>query len=211
MCTVDHLKAENLVIALGAPHCVGGRASRRSNPLSRPPEKLVSFTSRSSTAKSWSPWMASRRSPPATVRRTVERGALVDSPCAGVKPPSRAVVRDRMLSANEPLNDKIIELIRADAERAGSDPAGVQLLPHRTFHDRRRTAASHMARLGIALPVIEKILAHTSGSFGGIVGVYQRYEFVAEKRAAIEAWGKWLTGLTADAAANDDALRAVVP
>src|SRR5580704_3467599 len=211
MCTVDHLKAENLVIALGAPHCVGGRASRRSNPLSRPPEKLVSVTSRSSTAKSWSPWLARRRSPPATVGKAVERGALVDSPCAGVKPPSWAVVRDRMLSANEPLNDKIIELIRADAERAGSDPAGVQLPPHRTFHDRRRTAASHIARLGIALPVIKKLLAHTSGSFGGIVGVYQRYEFVAEKRAAIEASGKWVTGLTADAAANGDALRAVVP
>jgi Phage integrase family len=210
MCTVDHLKAENLVIALGAPHRVGGRGIRRSNPLSRPPEKLVSVTS-SSTAKSWSPWLASRRSPPATARRAVERGALLDSPCAGVKPPSRAVVRDRMLSANEPVNDKAIELIRADAERAGSDPAGVQLLPHRTFHDRRRTAASHMARLGIALPVIEKLLAHTSGSFGGIVGVYQRYEFVAEKRAAIEAWGKWLTGPRADAADNDDALRAVVP
>jgi hypothetical protein len=205
MCTVDHLKAENLVIALGAPHCVGGLTGRRSNRLSRPPEKLVSVTSRSSTA------LASRRSLPATVRRAVERGAPLESPCVGVKPPSRAVVRDRMLSANEPVNDKAIELIRADAERAGGDPAGVQLLPHRTFHDRRRTAASHTVRLGIALPVIEKLLAHTSGSFGGIAGVYQRYEFVAEKRAAIEAWGKWLTGLTAGAAANDDALRAVVP
>jgi hypothetical protein len=101
--------------------------------------------------------------------------------------------------------------MRADAERAGSDPAGVQLLPYRTFHDRRRTVASHMARLGIALPVIEKSLAHTSGSFGGIVGVYQHCEFVPEKCAAIEAWGKWLTGLTADAATNDDALRAGVP
>jgi hypothetical protein len=307
MCTVEHLKAENLVIALGAPHRVGGRASasRRSNPLSRPAEKLLSVTSRSSTAKSSSPWLASRRSPPATVRSAVERGALVGSPCAGVKPPSRAVARDRVLSANElrlrpcdeigwrfgpvvklliataqcrdgvgtwaeldldartwlmpapsdvahevplsdyavaalgtvqrindcafvfstagetavdgysrakeRLNDKIIELMRADAERAGGDPVGVQPLPHWTFHDLRRTAASHMARLGIALPVIEKILAHTSGSFGGIVGVYQRYEFVAEKRAAIEAWGKWLTGLPADAAANYVAFRAVVP
>jgi hypothetical protein len=64
---------------------------------------------------------------------------------------------------------------------------------------------------GLEARVIEKPLAHTSGSFVGIVGVYQRYEFVAEKRAAIEAWEKWLTGLTADAAANDDALRAVVP
>jgi integrase len=113
--------------------------------------------------------------------------------------------------AKERLNDKIIELMRDDAERTGGDPAGVQPLPHWTFHDLRRTAASHMARLGIALPVIEKILAHTSGSFGGIVGVYQRYEFVAEKRAAIKAWGEWLTGLTADAPANVVALRAAVP
>ena len=59
-----------------------------------------------------------------------------------------------------------------------------------------------MAQLGIALPVIEKILAHSSGSFSGIVGVYQRYEFDAEKRTAMDAWGKWLTTLTAEAPAN---------
>src|SRR5262249_61897823 len=37
-----------------------------------------------------------------------------------------------------------------------------------TLHDLRRTAASGMARLGIGLPVIEKVLNHTSGSFAGI-------------------------------------------
>jgi hypothetical protein len=57
-------------------------------------------------------------------------------------------------------------------------------------------AASHMP-LGIALPFIERSLAHTSGSFAASFDVYQRYEFVAEKRAVIEAWGIWLTGLTA--------------
>jgi hypothetical protein len=30
-----------------------------------------------------------------------------------------------------------------------------------------------MAKLGISLPVIEKILNHVSGSFAGIVGIYQ--------------------------------------
>jgi hypothetical protein len=40
--------------------------------------------------------------------------------------------------------------------------------------------------------------------------VYEHCEFVAEKRAAIEARGKWLTGLTTDAAANEDASRALV-
>ena len=131
--------------------------------------------------------------------------------CAFVFSTAGETAVDGYSRAKEPLNGKIIELMHADAERAGSDPAGVQLPPYRTFHDRRRTVASHMARLGIALPVIEKNLAHTSGSFGGIVGVYRHCEFVAEKRAAIEARGKWPTGLTADAAAKDDALRAVVP
>jgi len=57
-----------------------------------------------------------------------------------------------------------------------------------TFHDLRRTLASGMARLGIALPVIERVLNHTSGSFRGVVGIYQRHEFPAEKRHALEAW-----------------------
>jgi integrase len=56
------------------------------------------------------------------------------------------------------------------------------------FHDLRRTAASGMARLGVSLAVIEKVLNHASGSFAGIVGVYQRHEFAEEKRAALEKW-----------------------
>jgi integrase len=56
------------------------------------------------------------------------------------------------------------------------------------MHDLRRTAASGMARLGIRLPVIEKCLNHASGSFRGIVGVYQRHDFAAEKREALQRW-----------------------
>jgi integrase len=61
-------------------------------------------------------------------------------------------------------------------------------LPAWVFHDLRRTAASGMARLGIQLPVIEKILNHKSGTFRGIVGVYQRHSFAEEKRTALAAW-----------------------
>jgi integrase len=64
-----------------------------------------------------------------------------------------------------------------------------------TFHDLRRTLASGMARLGINLPVIEKILNHSSGSFRGIVGVYQRHSFADEKRAALDVWGAHLARL----------------
>jgi integrase len=56
------------------------------------------------------------------------------------------------------------------------------------LHDLRRTVASGMARLGIQLPVIEKVLNHKSGTFRGIVGVYQRHSFADEKRIALAAW-----------------------
>jgi integrase len=60
--------------------------------------------------------------------------------------------------------------------------------PDWVFHDLRRTVASGMARLGINLPVIERVLNHVGGSFAGIVSVYQRHEFAEEKRAALEKW-----------------------
>jgi integrase len=74
--------------------------------------------------------------------------------------------------------------------------------PHWTFHDLRRTAASGMARLNIALPVIEKVLNHRSGSFAGIVGVYQRHDFADKKREALETWGRFVASLVDKPAAN---------
>ena len=68
-------------------------------------------------------------------------------------------------------------------------------MPHWTLHDLRRTCASGMARLN--LPVIERCLNHVSGSFGGIVSVYQHYNFAGEKRAALEKWGEFVEGLVA--------------
>ena len=63
------------------------------------------------------------------------------------------------------------------------------------LHDLRRTCASGMARLGINLPVVEKCLNHVSGSFRGIVGVYQHQSFADEKRAALQAWGQHIDAL----------------
>ena len=56
------------------------------------------------------------------------------------------------------------------------------------LHDLRRTFASGMASLGVALPVVERLLNHISGTFGGIVGVYQRYDYMPEMRNAIALW-----------------------
>jgi integrase len=66
-------------------------------------------------------------------------------------------------------------------------------IPHWTFHDLRRTAATGMARLGIPVRVTEAVLNHVSGTGGGIVAVYQRHDYADEKRRALEAWARFVT------------------
>lgn len=61
-------------------------------------------------------------------------------------------------------------------------------LPHWQIHDLRRTCASGMARAGVELHVIERCLNHISGSFAGIVGVYQRHRYATEMMKAYETW-----------------------
>jgi integrase len=71
------------------------------------------------------------------------------------------------------------------------------------LHDLRRTVASGMQRLGIKLEVTEKVLNHRSGSFGGIVGVYQQHDYADETRAALEAWARFVIALASDKPANN--------
>ena len=63
------------------------------------------------------------------------------------------------------------------------------------LHDLRRTVATGLQKLGVNLQTVEAVLGHTSGSRSGVVGVYQRHSFDAEKRAALEAWGAHVTRL----------------
>jgi integrase len=66
------------------------------------------------------------------------------------------------------------------------------------IHDLRRTAASGMAALGFQPHVIERVLNHVSGAQGGLVGVYQRYEYQEDRRRALEAWGLHIEALVSD-------------
>ena len=56
------------------------------------------------------------------------------------------------------------------------------------IHDMRRTLATGLQRLGVRLEVTEAVLNHVSGSRKGIVGVYQRHGWEAEKEVALKAW-----------------------
>jgi integrase len=76
------------------------------------------------------------------------------------------------------LDDRMAELARA--EKAN--------VPPWTIHDLRRTCATGLQKLGIRLEVTEAVLNHQGGSRGGIVGVYQKYQYGDEKRAALDEW-----------------------
>jgi hypothetical protein len=52
-----------------------------------------------------------------------------------------------------------------------------------------------LQKLGVKLEVTEAVLNHVSGSRAGIVGVYQRHEYAAEKRAALDAWARRLEAI----------------
>jgi integrase len=81
---------------------------------------------------------------------------------------------------------------RKEFENAGLD-SNLVTLPAWRIHDLRRTVATGLQRLGVPMPVTEKVLNHVSGSHGGIAGIYQRHEYANEKRSALEAWANLLT------------------
>ena len=53
-----------------------------------------------------------------------------------------------------------------------------------------------MGRLGVAPHVVERILNHMSGSFRGVAGVYNRFQYLPEMREGLERWALHLEGLT---------------
>jgi integrase len=67
-------------------------------------------------------------------------------------------------------------------------------IPAWILHDLRRTVATGCQRLGIPVEHTEALLNHV-GTRGGIVGVYQRYQYEPEKIKAAHIWGSHLEDL----------------
>ena len=85
--------------------------------------------------------------------------------------------------------------VKKQLDRLIEAERGEPMSPWR-FHDLRRSGNSKMPRLGVELAICEKILNHVSGTFAGVVGVYQRYAFLDEKRDALERWAHFLIQLS---------------
>ena len=61
-----------------------------------------------------------------------------------------------------------------------------------TPHDLRRTAATHLGRLGVSRFIQDRVLNHVDGS---ISGVYDRYGYLPEKKAALDRWSTELSSI----------------
>ncbi len=77
------------------------------------------------------------------------------------------------------------------------------------LHDLRRTCVSGMARLGVAPHVADKILNHQNGAISGVAAVYQRHDFLAERKLALKIWGAHVARITAHAMTSGDGIRRV--
>jgi integrase len=72
-----------------------------------------------------------------------------------------------------------------------------------TLHDLRRTFATVAAKeLKIPPHVVDKILAHSTGTIRGVAAIYNRYEYLEERASALEAWGRYIKTLVEPKAAK---------
>jgi integrase len=70
-------------------------------------------------------------------------------------------------------------------------------------HDLRRTVASGMARLKVPPHIIEKILNHTTGTLGGVAGIYNRFGYLSEMKDALDQWANHVVRLVATEVSHD--------
>ena len=67
-----------------------------------------------------------------------------------------------------------------------------------------------MARLKFPPHVVDRVLNHTSGTIRGVARVYNRFDYLDERKAALEAWGRAVEAIviSAEAPKNVIPLRA---
>jgi integrase len=104
-----------------------------------------------------------------------------------------AMIRERRRSLGLPEEDKAYRR----AMRLTPEKSFPVEIPQWTLHDLRRTGATGMAGLGFPPHVVDKVLNHVSGTIRGVAAVYNRFEYLEERRAALEAWGRYVTTLLA--------------
>ena len=114
------------------------------------------------------------------------KGDSIFSVKGGAAPIAPGTVRIKAM-----LDEEMSAILRQRAKARGGDPNKVVLQPWRN-HDVRRTCRSTLSRLGVTEDVAEAVLAHQRG---GVVGIYDRWHRLPEKREALERWSQFLADL----------------
>ena len=83
---------------------------------------------------------------------------------------------------------------------------GLPALHPWTIHDLRRTVGTGLGKLGISRFIIARVLNHADRS---VTGIYDRHEYLNEKRHALEAWGTYLGNLIGPPSGNVVPIRSV--
>ena len=90
------------------------------------------------------------------------------------------------------LDTRMLRTLRAMARRRGDDPSRVTLPPW-VNHDLRRTLRAGRSKLRIDRDIREAVLAHTRP---GVEGVYDRHDYLLEKKDALERWASYVRNLS---------------
>jgi integrase len=112
----------------------------------------------------------------------------------------RLTDRDRHISGYSKmkvaLNAKIDAMLAADAAERCIE---AEKQAEWRIHDLRRTAGTGMARAGIAVSTISRVLNHREG---GVTKIYNRYSYLDEKRHALETWARKVESLVKPVPSN---------
>jgi integrase len=74
--------------------------------------------------------------------------------------------------------------------------AGVKPMAAWTLHDLRRSFITHVSDRGLAPPhIAEALINHISGHKGGVAGIYNKAQYLSERRQALEVWGAHVAAL----------------
>lgn len=61
-----------------------------------------------------------------------------------------------------------------------------------TCHDLRRTCRTHLAAIGVAPHIAEKVLGH---ALSGVLAVYDKYDYIDEQKEAMNKWANYVLSL----------------
>jgi integrase len=89
------------------------------------------------------------------------------------------------------LDSRMLRTLKAMARRRGDDPSRITLPPW-VNHDLRRTLRTGLSKLRVDRDIREAVLAHTRP---GVEGVYDRHDYLLEKKDALERWAAYVQRL----------------